>query len=38
VIRRDPTLARHLRGWAVLSLWFAAASAVALVIIHVAGW
>jgi hypothetical protein len=38
VIRRDPTLARHLRGWAVLTLWFAAGWAVALAIIHVAGW
>jgi hypothetical protein len=38
VIRRDPTLARHLRGWAVLTLWCGAVVAVALVIIHVTGW
>jgi hypothetical protein len=37
-MRRDPMLARHLRGWAVLTLWSGAAVAVALVIIHVAGW
>jgi hypothetical protein len=38
VSRRDPTLNRHLRGLAQLTVLLAVVAALALVWLHAAGW